>query len=544
MFGKRFTRALAVVTTGTLIMTSVAFADEVFGDGDGVEPVSQNALALGAVCSEEDSSGAALVAIRRQANANSNSVFANGSTVTLSAAGSAGLSASFDSGNTVSLPSNWETLGTGVMSSALSLSVTLNTSATGPFGGSVTLTATGTNANGGGQLIRTGTMSVTATVSDCAPPNTPPSVTVSGVAEGASYEFGSVPAATCDVVDVEDGNSSFAATLSPITGPDAAQGLGSRTASCSYTDAGGLSDGASVTYSIVDTTGPSVTAPADITVEGNATGGASLSGGGATAAALTNFLAGATASDTVWGDVSGSISDDAPALFLLGPTTVTFTAIDGSDNSGTGMAIVTVQDTTAPTLQGMPSDMTLSTTDPDGLVVNYTLPTATDIVDPSPDVTCDPVSGSVFNLGTTTVECYAKDASGNQSAVQSFQVTVNYYSSTFLAPINGTPVTNKVKGGRVIPVKVEVFKNFIEDEGTGPVTLQLYKSNGCSTTSVDDVEETVASGSANSGTNFRWEPDGGYWIYNLKTPTAQACYVGIVTLDGSEAGRFLLTVTK
>ena len=53
---------------------------------------------------------------------------------------------------------------------------------------------------------------------------------------GASYNKGSVPAATCQVTDAEDGNSSFPATLGAISGPYASDGIGSQTASCSYTD--------------------------------------------------------------------------------------------------------------------------------------------------------------------------------------------------------------------------------------------------------------------------------------------------------------------
>jgi hypothetical protein len=41
--------------------------------------------------------------------------------------------------------------------------------------------------------------------------NTAPTVSVSGVSSGSAYEFGNVPAATCNVVDKEDGNSSFRA---------------------------------------------------------------------------------------------------------------------------------------------------------------------------------------------------------------------------------------------------------------------------------------------------------------------------------------------
>ncbi|HEX8085711.1 MAG TPA: PxKF domain-containing protein [Solirubrobacteraceae bacterium] len=86
--------------------------------------------------------------------------------------------------------------------------------------------------------------------------NTPPTVTVDGVDDGASYDVGAVPDATCEVDDIQDGPSSFPATLSAVGGPYAADGIGSQTASCSYTDAGGLSDTDAKTYSIVDPTAP------------------------------------------------------------------------------------------------------------------------------------------------------------------------------------------------------------------------------------------------------------------------------------------------
>jgi hypothetical protein len=89
-------------------------------------------------------------------------------------------------------------------------------------------------------------------------PNTPPSVAVSGVTDGASYSKGTVPAAACSVSDAEDGPSSFPATLSAITGPYSADDIGDQTASCSYTDLGGLIDAEEVTYSIVDSSPPAI----------------------------------------------------------------------------------------------------------------------------------------------------------------------------------------------------------------------------------------------------------------------------------------------
>ena len=99
-------------------------------------------------------------------------------------------------------------------------------------------------------------------------PNTAPSISVSGVMGGQSYELDSVPTAMCDVVDTEDDPvASFPATLSLPSGPHADLGLGSQTANCLYTDSGDvtgenkLSGEASVTYTIVPVpnTAPSVT---------------------------------------------------------------------------------------------------------------------------------------------------------------------------------------------------------------------------------------------------------------------------------------------
>jgi len=80
-------------------------------------------------------------------------------------------------------------------------------------------------------------------------------------------------------------------------------------------------------------------------------------------------------------------------------------------------------DTNPPEISGA-DDRTAETDSLTGVVVDegYGV-TATDDVDPSPDVICDPVSGSLFPLGGTTVTCTATDDAGN-SANASFVVTV------------------------------------------------------------------------------------------------------------------------
>lgn len=82
---------------------------------------------------------------------------------------------------------------------------------------------------------------------------------------------------------------------------------------------------------------------------------------------------------------------------------------------------ITAADTTPPTLI-LPADVTVDATGPAGAVVTYSA-SATDDVTGNPTVSCAPVSGSTFPIGTTTVGCTATDGAGNSSAA-SFDVIV------------------------------------------------------------------------------------------------------------------------
>lgn len=140
-------------------------------------------------------------------------------------------------------------------STTLTLSTTVATSVpagTYAIGISVTGNSSGVVRTDGFSVSVASACPVTAT-------NTAPTVTVTGVTDGASYDKGSVPAALCHVVDAEDGPvADFPASLSDITGPYASDGIGSQKASCSYSDGGGLSDSDSATYSIGDPTAPAI----------------------------------------------------------------------------------------------------------------------------------------------------------------------------------------------------------------------------------------------------------------------------------------------
>ncbi len=156
---------------------------------------------------------------------------------------------------------------------------------------------------------------------------------------------------------------------------------------------------------------PSVVAPPQVTLEGNVHGGLDHSDAG-----LIAFLDSVIATDLL--DPNPIVTNDAPALFPLGPTTVTFTATDASGNNSNRASVVTVVDTTPPQIDVTPRSVTYEATGPGG-VSGVTLPfqvTTSDLVDPNPVLTFTG-GGSVFPFGTTTETFRSTDFSGNQSTI-------------------------------------------------------------------------------------------------------------------------------
>jgi hypothetical protein len=165
----------------------------------------------------------------------------------------------------------------------------------------------------------------------------------------------------------------------------------------------------SFTVTVQDTTTPVVAAHEDVTVEATSAAGATV-----------NYAMG-SATDAV-GVTSLTYSQDSGTVFPIGTTTVTITARDAANNTGTGTFTVTVRDTTAPVLNQPASPVVVEATSAAGAVVHYTL-TATDVVDGAVSASGIPASGSNFPIGDTTVNTSATDARGN-TATGSFIVRV------------------------------------------------------------------------------------------------------------------------
>jgi hypothetical protein len=161
-----------------------------------------------------------------------------------------------------------------------------------------------------------------------------------------------------------------------------------------------------VEITVKDTTPPLLTMPADVTVEQENAAG--------TAVPLT-----ATATDVC--DAEVEITSDELAIYPLGDTTVTFTATDDSGNNISDTVIVTVADTTPPSVDAG-QDITVEQETADGTEVTL-IATVSDICDSTPTITWSHGPTAVFPLGNTTVTVTATDASGN-SANDTVIVTV------------------------------------------------------------------------------------------------------------------------
>ena len=266
---------------------------------------------------------------------------------------------------------------------------------------------------------------------------------------------------------------------------------------------------------VVSNTAPILHLPSDMTVEGDTTGG---------------WTAAFSATATDAEDAPAPTPSCQPAVgdvIPLGTTTVNCSVIDSGGMKAAGSFDVTVTDTTAPTLSGMPGDQAVNTGDPSGARLTYATPHATDIVDASPSVRCSPTSGWLFPVGTTAVTCTATDRSGNSTS-KSFDVVDRYVAPHAATALWGEPVTSPgdvftANPGRTIPVKVRLFVDGVEAM-TGAARLTLTPCGG-----------TAAewSGALTRG--------GGRWNASIDTSDfAGACYTVRASIDGLVAGSFRL----
>jgi len=173
--------------------------------------------------------------------------------------------------------------------------------------------------------------------------------------------------------------------------------MGSTTVTWTVTDTSGNISQTTQVVTLVDTTIPEIFVPSDIVAE---------------AIGLSNTmieLDQATAYDLIG---IASITEHLPTFFILGETTITWTAIDTSGNSASATQTITIVDTTAPSIT-VPSSITIEAISTDSNIVSLGNPVSSDLVD-TPSISND--APDVFPLGETTVTWTAIDTSGNSAS--------------------------------------------------------------------------------------------------------------------------------
>jgi len=280
---------------------------------------------------------------------------------------------------------------------------------TPPSGGTFILGTTTVNCRATNSCRQSATCSFTITV---ARDNVPPVIQcptnriiwLCGTASTARVSF-PLPAAT------DNADTNVVVSCSPPS--NSAFQLGTSTVTCTATD--DCTNRTACTFTVTlarDTSPPVIQCPPSISVTSCAASGA-----------VVNYPT-PTATDNADFNVAVTCAPASGSVFPLGTTTVTCTATDDCTNRTTCTFLVRVaRDTTPPDIR-CPDDIAVQTCDRAGVVVNYPPPGVADAVDPNPQVSCTPPSGSLFPLGRTMVTCEAVDACTNRSRC-TFTVTVS-----------------------------------------------------------------------------------------------------------------------
>ena len=210
-------------------------------------------------------------------------------------------------------------------------------------------------------------------------PNTPPVAQCQDVQVDADENCSAVvTAAMVDNGSYDPDGDAFILVLTPA-GP---YGKGSTEVTLTITDERGGTDACTATVTVVDTTAPVVTCPANVQVECSVAGGVPMNDG-----QLTAFFAAFTVEDNC--DANPTFGNDAPAM-ITGPcngsggvTTVTWTATDADGNQAQCSATVTVVDTTPPEIEVTVDPQVLWPPNHKMVDVNYTV-TISDVCDANP----------------------------------------------------------------------------------------------------------------------------------------------------------------
>ena len=233
------------------------------------------------------------------------------------------------------------------------------------------------------------------------------------------------------------------------------------------------------TVTVTDTAAPDISPPADITFE------------------ATDTLTPLGRSDygiATSGDDTADISDDAPPVFPLGPTTITWTATDKSTNEMMDTQVVTVVDTTKPDITA-PENIIKEATGPT-TPVTVGLATATDLVTDPVTITRTP-EADAFAVGTHTITWKADDGNGNIITAEQ-TVTITDTTKPVIVLLGDNPQT--VEFGSIYNDPGATATDAVDDNDE--LTAKIVMAGTVNTGTVGDytVTYTVSDKATNAAT--------------------------------------------
>ena len=242
---------------------------------------------------------------------------------------------------------------------------------------------------------------------------------------------------------------------------------------------GNNADRVTRTVMVTDTAAPDITAPAAYTTEATAT---------LTPLGRSDYGIATSTDDTA------DITDDAPPVFPLGPTTITWTATDKSTNEMMDTQVVTVVDTTKPDITA-PGNITGEATGPT-TPVTVGLATATDLVTDPVIITRTP-EADAFAVGTHTITWKADDGNGNTSTAEQ-TITITDTTKPVIALLGADPQT--VEFGSIYTDPGATATDAVDDNDE--LTTQIAADSTVDTGTVGDytVTYTVSDKATNAAT--------------------------------------------
>jgi hypothetical protein len=348
---------------------------------------------------------------------------------------------------------------------------------------------------------------------------------------------------------IDAGNAGTSVVCSPR--PNTTFPIGTTRVNCTATDPLGnkcapterCKAKASFTVTVADKLGPIFSRLSDLTAQASSVAGAAVT------------YASPKATDQIDGAVTPSCLPASGSTFAIGKTTVTCTASDHAGNTRSTSFNVTVARPAVPPVVTAPAGVTAEATSSAGAKVTFTA-TAKDWSGAALTPTCTPASGSTFPIGTKTVTCTAKDATG-QVGSASFSVTVKDSKGPIFCGVPGTIIAyaTGTTGAKVTYTKPSATDSI---DGARPVTCtpasgSLFPVNKTTVTcTASDTHGNTTTATFTVWVQYQAATDGTFFLSPIRSDGSAVFKVGQVLpvkfkLSGATAITNVaakLTVTK